>query len=245
MNRFFVKQEGIVEPLITITDPEDVKHITKSLRCQMGDHLEVSDGISFEYEIVLSTITSQFVEGEIVKKSPFQREPHTKVTMYQALPKQGKMEVIIQKSVELGVFQIVPILTEHTVVLDKGRFDKKIERWQKVADEAVKQCRRGVIPNIAEVKKLDDILNEWNQNDCNLFFYENEKDQTLKQVLHGFEKRPERIGILIGPEGGFSKAEVEKILKAGAKSVTMGKTILRVETAATAALAMCMYELEL
>lgn len=244
MSRFFVGAKNIQEDLIFIRDKEDIKHISKALRHKEGDILEISDGQNFEYEIELLTVTTEFIEGKILSKKPFQREPKTKITLYQGIPKQGKMENIVQKAVELGVYRIKPMFTERTVVIDKGNFDKKSDRWQKIADEAVKQCRRGIIPKVDNAASLSQVLTEMKENDLNIFFYENETDSLKDIIREAMKKSPKSVGIIIGPEGGFSQAEVEKIKAAGAISSSLGKTILRVETASIAALAIVLYELE-
>lgn len=246
MSRFFVEEKNIRQDSILIEDREDVKHLTKVLRHKAGDVIEISDGKRFEYEMEIETLSNECVQGKILTKREFEREPQIKVTLYQALPKQGKMEVIVQKSVELGVYEILPMVTERTVVLDKGNFARKTQRWQKVADEAVKQCRRGIIPQVLEPVTLDAVLSLMGKNDLNLFFYEEETVQTLKSILRNCQaEKVKRIGVFIGPEGGFSPAEAEKIVAAGAVSVSMGKTILRVETASVASVAMVTYEMEL
>ena len=229
-----------------ITDKEDIKHLSKVLRHKVGDVVEISDNESMEYEIALTAITPEKVIGRIVTARPFEREPETRVTLYQAVPKQSKMELIVQKSVELGVDSILPVFTERTVVQDRGNFGKKVDRWQKIASEAVKQCRRGVAPTVGPAVTLDEVRMTMGENDLNLLCYEDEGKTTIKEVLRReAPKAPKKIGLIIGPEGGFSEAEVRKLTEAGAVSVSLGKTILRVETAAVAALAMVMYELEL
>lgn len=247
MSRFFVEEKNIQENCIMIDDKEDVKHLSRVLRHKTGDIVEISDGTHFEYEMRITAISEDKVTGEIVSKRTFSREPSLKVTLYQAIPKQAKMETIVQKSVELGVSQIIPVFTHRTVVTDRGNLARKQQRWQKVADEAVKQCRRGKIPKVDMPKDLAWVLSHMAENQLNLFFYEEEKTVTVKEALRGLslEIKPETVGILIGPEGGFSDQEAESIVKAGGISVSMGKTILRVETASAAALSMVMYELEL
>ena len=176
--------------------------------------------------------------------------------------KQGKMELIVQKAVELGAYGIVPVFMDRTVVTDKGNFGKKIQRWQKVSNEAVKQCKRGIIPQIEDAIKMPEVIQRFAGFDLVLFPYENEDGTTIKEVLRplaggsyaeastadgnaGKSARPENIAIIIGPEGGFSEKEAQQIVEAGGKSVSLGKTTLRTETAGLAAIAMTLYELEL
>lgn len=245
MSRFFVEKENITEDRIDITDKDDVKHLFRVLRHKVGDIIEISDKDSMEYEMVIEAITPEQVSGRILSRQPFEREPELRVTLYQGIPKQGKMELIIQKTVELGVDTVIPVFTGRTVVQDKGNFGKKIQRWQNIADEAGKQCRRGRIPVVQEAMSLSEALEQMQENDRNLFCYEDEKKTKLKEVLRreGIGKC-RKIGLIIGPEGGFSSEEAAEITSRGAVSASLGKTILRVETASVAAMAMLMYELE-
>lgn len=245
MSRFFVNKDNVKNSSIFITDKDDIKHITKVLRLDIGDLIDISDSIEFEYETEIISIDRDYIEVKVLNKKKFTREPQTKITLFQGIPKQGKMETIIQKSVELGVNAIVPIFTERTVVTDKGNFKSKVERWQKIADESVKQCKRGIIPKINQSSTLMEIMKEIGQYELVLFPYENEEAFTIKDCLRNLDVKPQRIAIIIGPEGGFSDKEAEMIKNAGAKCVTLGKTILRTETAGIVTIAMVMYELEL
>jgi 16S rRNA (uracil1498-N3)-methyltransferase len=134
---------------------------------------------------------------------------------------------------------------DRTVVTDKGNFGKKVDRWQKVSAEAVKQCRRGIIPEVSEPVNSKEMMEMMKQYDMILFPYENETGRTIKDALRGLRNKPASIAMVIGPEGGFSDDEAELLKTIGADCVSLGKTILRTETAGMAALAMVMYELEL
>ena len=185
----------------------------------------------------------------------FAAEPLTKVTLYQGVPKASKLETVVQKTVELGINRIVPVFMARTVVSDKGNFAKKRDRLQKIADEAVKQCKRGIIPEVAEAIGFTDMIGELKSEDYDIILvcYEDEKGYTIKDALrYDMEgtslKKGGKVALVIGPEGGFEREEVEQILDEfhrKACAVTLGKTILRTETAGPAALAMIMYELEL
>ena len=185
----------------------------------------------------------------------FAAEPLTKVTLYQGVPKASKLETVVQKTVELGINRIVPVFMARTVVSDKGNFAKKRDRLQKIADEAVKQCKRGIIPEVAEAIGFTDLIGELKSEDYDIILvcYEDEKGYTIKDALrYDMEgtslKKGGKVALVIGPEGGFEREEVEQILDEfhrKACAVTLGKTILRTETAGPAALAMIMYELEL
>ena len=245
MSRFFVNRNNIGDQYISITEKEDIHHITKVLRLKTDDEIDISDCVEWEYKTVITNIETEAVETRIIDKQKFAREPKTKITLFQGLPKQGKMELIIQKAVELGVFQIIPVFTDRSVVTDNGKMGKKIERWQKIADEAVKQCKRGIIPRISEELRFKEMLGKLENFDLVLFPYENEENRSIKDSLQSLTKKPQNVAIIIGPEGGFSDPEAATIKAIGADCVTLGKTILRTETAGIAAIAMVMYELEL
>lgn len=270
MARFFVTKDAVKENVIEITDKDDIKHIAKVLRLAEGDVIDVSDSEEYEYRVELTEVSKDIVVGQICDKQSFSKEPLLEVTLYQAVPKQGKMELIIQKTVELGIHRIVPVFTKRCVVADNGNFGKKIERWQKVSAEAVKQCKRGIVPQVDEALEFGEMINELEEGyDLVLFLYENEQRTTIKQVLREFsaewvlasamkgmstfdieepcelKKPPASVALVVGPEGGFSDEEAEALKNGSAKCATLGKTILRTETAGMAALAMVMYELEL
>lgn len=245
MSRFFVDAADVGEKNILIRSKEDIRHIGKVLRLKEGSIIEVSDSAQWEYTAEILFAGEDGVEAKILDKQKFAREPQIQVTLFQGIPKQSKMETIVQKSVELGVSSIVPVFMERTVVVDKGNFSKKRDRWQKIASEAVKQCRRGIIPEIGREVKFAQMKEQLKAFDLILFPYENETGRTMKDCLRNLQEKPERVALIIGPEGGFSDKEAGELKTLGAECVSLGKTILRTETAGPAALAMVMYELEL
>ncbi len=257
MSRFFVEPENIGTNLIIMNKPDDLHHMMKVLRLKEGDEVDISDGVRWEYRACIESLNREEAELKILDKQAFASEPSVEVTLFQGIPKQGKMETIIQKCVELGVHEIVPVFMDRTVVVDRGNFGKKIQRWNRVSAEAVKQCRRGIVPQVAEPVKTEELLRDrtgsgtpdlFEDFDLVLFPYENEKGTTIKEVLRAAtaaDSRPKRVAVMIGPEGGFSDEEANAIVAAGGKSVSLGKTILRTETAGMTALAMIMYELEM
>jgi 16S rRNA (uracil1498-N3)-methyltransferase len=245
MSKFFVEPIAIGEKGIVITNRDDIKHIAKVLRLMPGAVIEVSDSAAFEYKARIVSISADEITLSILDKQGFAREPGLRIDLFQGIPKQGKMESIIQKSVELGVHAIIPVFTKRTVVTDTGKFINKIQRWQKISDEAVKQCKRGTIPRVKEPLLFDEMLKQLKGYDLILFLYENEEQKTLKQVLKTLPAKPETMAVIIGPEGGFSDEEASRLRAAGSAVATLGKTILRTETAGAAAIAMIMYELEL
>lgn len=245
MNRFFVSPANVKEKSIIIDSKEDLKHLSKVLRLKPGDEIEVSDGAEWEYRAVLTEISPEKAVADITDKQAFAREPDLAVTLFQGIPKQTKMDGIVQKSVELGVKKIVPVFMERTVAVDRGKTDKKVQRWQKIASESVKQCKRGMIPEVAEPADMKRAMSSLADFDLVVFPYENERDKTIKDMLRELDKKPETAAVIIGPEGGFSDKEAEMIKETGAEAVSLGKTVLRTETAGPAAIAMIMYELEL
>ena len=262
MSRFFVNPEDIGNNLIIMNNADDLHHMMKVLRLKEGDEVDISDGVEWEYHARIDSIGREEAQLQILDKQAFASEPKVKVTLFQGIPKQGKMETIIQKCVELGVHRIVPVFMDRTVVVDRGKFSKKIERWNRVSAEAVKQCRRGIVPAVDDAIRTEDMLKDsdrtgtpdlFEEFDLILFPYENEKGATIKDALrkaaaeqeHAAGGKSMRVAVIIGPEGGFSDEEAVAIIGAGGVSVSLGRTILRTETAGMAALAMIMYELEL
>lgn len=245
MNKFFVDKTTVGDRTIRITDADDRKHMTKVLRLGVGDAVIISDTVQFEYTVEITEIGRDYIETRILDKQKFAREPELKLTLFQGIPKQGKMETVIQKTVELGVWSIVPVFTDRSVVIDRGNFSKKIERWQKIADEAVKQCKRGIIPRIQREMTFREMVDSLSHFELILFPYENEERRSIKDCLRAIGQKPQTAAVIIGPEGGFSDSEAEALIRIGAQSVSLGKTVLRTETAGMAAIAMTMYELEL
>lgn len=253
MSRFFVSPEKIGARTITLEDPQDLRHMRKALRLKPGDEVDVSDGLRWEYRARIEFIDEGGAALTILDKQAFSSEPSTRVTLFQGIPKQGKMETIVQKCVELGVHRIVPVFMDRSVVVDRGKMEKKTERWQKVAGEACKQCRRGIIPEVSSPLRMEQAVEELEDYDLVLIPYENEEGRTIKDVLRkadsaGASKEESgipRVALFIGPEGGFSEEEVREVTARGGQSVSLGKTTLRTETAGPATLAMILYEMEL
>jgi len=156
MSRFFVEPENIGTNLIIMNNPDDLHHMMKVLRLKEGDEVDISDGVRWEYRACIESLNREEAELKILDKQAFASEPSVEVTLFQGIPKQGKMETIIQKCVELGVYEIVPVFMDRTVVVDRGNFGKKIQRWNRVSAEAVKQCRRGIVPQVAEPVKTEE-----------------------------------------------------------------------------------------
>lgn len=244
MNRFFVQPENISDSHIVIDNKEDVNHITKVLRLCINNIIIVCDGFRNDYEVVIEEIDKSFVKAKIIKQYENKNEPDIDVVLFQGLPKSSKMELIIQKAVELGVNRVVPVITERTVVRleDKKTINKKVERWQKVSSEACKQCRRGIIPQISHPLKYEQAIEEAKSLQTVLFPYENEHSNALKGILR-CEEKIKSVGIFIGPEGGFDNQEIDIALRNNFDVITLGPRILRTETAGLAVISVIMYEL--
>jgi len=241
MNRFFAGKENIFADEIVINKAEDVHHIKNVLRLKKGSAFIVFDSEEWEYEVELSSVRQSEIRARIIDKNRSFREPEIKITLFQGVPKHGKMETIIQKSVELGVSHIVPVFTARSI----GKTGVKHERLQKVAEEAVKQCRRAFVPSVSKEIRFLDMIDLLGDFETVIFAYENEENRSIKSALKTFETKPLSLALVIGPEGGFSEEEAEALAGAGASAVSLGRMILRTETAGPAAIAMIMYELEL
>ena len=249
MPRFFVKNEQIRGTTIEILG-EDVKHIKNVIRKQIGDNLEICDQDTRKsYMCKIEKIENENILANIIEELQ-NYEDKVKVDIYQGLPKADKMELIIQKSVELGANAIIPVEMKRCVVKlnDKDKV-KKIERWQKISEVASKQCGRDIIPKINNVVNISKICSLIENYNILIVAYENEKENTLKQQLKEIKQQINddnkvKIGIVIGPEGGLEEKDVELLKQNGAKVITLGKRILRTETVALNVLSIIMYELE-
>ena len=248
MSKFFVDPSAISGSHIYIENKNDLHHLTKVLRGKVGMKIDISDGDEWEYETELEELTADCATLKILDKQKFASEPEVRVTLFQGVPKASKMETVIQKTVEIGVDSIVPVFMERTVVVEKGNFGKKLDRWQKIADEAVKQCKRGIIPQVRENCTFKEMMNQLDDYDLVICPYENEDGYSMKDCLRKAAEggnAPKKVAIIIGPEGGFADKEIDALKEINAEIVTLGKTILRTETAGLVALTMVMYELEL
>ena len=242
MPKYFTEPENIKDGFIEIFSDE-AKHILNVMRMEIGDTLTICDGQSNDYLCRICETGKNCLKAKIEETTRSESEPKTKITLYQGLPKSDKMELIIQKCVEIGVCRIVPVITERAVVkIEKGaKEDKKTERWQKIAESAAKQSGRGIIPAVERPMKFKDAIEEAVKNGEAIIPYENEKDRGLKEFIKN--SKAENIGIFIGPEGGFDTKEIEFAVENGVMSVTLGKRILRTETAGIVTSAIVLYEL--
>lgn len=246
MQRFFVEPYQIEEEMhrIHITG-SDVNHIRNVLRMKAGEELWISDGRQKEYHCSIESLEEQEVLLHILYAQEPDYELPSRLYLFQGLPKADKMELIIQKAVELGAFEIIPVETKRCVVkLDAKKAEKKVSRWQQIAESAAKQSKRMLIPKVKGVLSFQEALSYAKDLDITLIPYElakgmGETKEILRSIVPG-----RSIGIFIGPEGGFEEHEVEAAVAAGAKPVTLGRRILRTETAGLAMLSVLMFQLE-
>ena len=235
MPRFFTEHGDENEIIIT---GEDARHIGRSLRMRVGEALTVcAEGIDYDCEI--TRITDSAVYLHPLHIAPCAAEPTVRVTLYMAIPKQDKLAEIVQKSVELGVSEIVPVLTARCVARPtKADFEKKRDRLQKIAHAAAKQSGRGIIPEVAPLHTWQEALRSMQAQDIAVMLYEEQGGVRFGEVpLAG----KERIGLFIGSEGGIAEEEAAQAVEAGLYRVWLGRRILRCETAPTAAVSVLMY----
>lgn len=244
MYRFFVTKEQIGEEEIRIAGT-DVNHIKNVLRMRQGERILLSDGEDREYVCEILGYENDEVQTKILDLHGPSRELPIKVNLYQGLAKGDKMETVIQKMVELGAYRIVPVVTKRAVVkLDAKKAKAKVARWNAISESAAKQSKRGIIPEVAEVMSFQEALQEAQELDTVVIPYEEAKNMDYtRKIITGIEQG-QAVGIFIGPEGGFAKEEVEMAEKAGALPITLGKRILRTETAGMALMSVLMFAME-
>ncbi len=244
MPRFFIDEYQVNGNNIVL-DEENSNHLAKVLRSKIGDLVTVCDKKETDYNCKISEISKKEVTLEIIEKVKNETEPNYKITLFQSLPKQSKMELIIEKCVEIGVSEITPIETKFCVAKKNDKSEQKISRWQKISETAAKQCNRGIIPKINEVIDIKDLKNEVEKFDLFIVAYEKEKELTIKNLLKEVKKdEVKNIGIIIGSEGGFDVDEIEMLKSLGIKSVSLTDRILRTETASFFLSTILLYELE-
>lgn len=240
MPKFFFNKNDISRGQVQLFG-EDEKHIKTVLRARVGEELTLCDGEGMDYQCRIASM-ERGVLLDILSKEVCETEPKTKITLYQGLPKADKMELIIQKCVELGVDRIVAVSTERAIVKLDKKESKKLERWQKIAEAAAKQSGRGKIPEIGQqVLKFKEAVAEAKELDGAIIPYEKEQETGIRQFVRGFQG--ESIGVFIGPEGGFAEEEIALAQENGITPITLGKRILRTETAGMTTTALLLYEL--
>ena len=244
MPKFFVRQDSISDQRITIIG-DDAFHISRALRMAKGEHITVCDMQCNEYDCVLAEFNPDSVVAEIISSKRIDNEPPVKVYLFQALPKGDKLDTVIQKAVECGVYEITPFESERCVVKSKpDAEERKTERRNRISLEAAKQCGRGYIPRVNPTVSFEEAVRKACKCELCLFCYEAEEQASLKELLKS-NRCAEAIAVFIGSEGGFSVAEAAYARDKGMKSVSLGKRILRTETAPSFVLSCISYETEL
>lgn len=244
MQHFFVTPDQVQEDRICITG-SDVNHMKNVLRMHIGEQVTINDGNNISYLCRVESYEEDLAILHIEEEQMTDTELPSHIYLFQGLPKQDKMELIVQKAVELGAYEIIPVATKRAVVkLDEKKALKKVARWQQIAESAAKQAARGYIPRVHNLMNYKEALSYAESLDVVLIPYElaegmKESKRIIEEIHPG-----ESIGIFIGPEGGFEVEEVEAAISMGAKSITLGKRILRTETAGLTTLSVLMFHLE-
>ena len=247
MSKFFIKSNQIENNIIKITG-EDVNHIKNVLRLKIDDDIKICDSeTSKNYICSIAALNSNEIECTILKEAEETVEGNVELEIYQGLPKSDKMELIIQKGTELGAAKFIPVNFKRCVVKLSGKDEqKKIERWNKISEVAAKQCGRDIIPLVDKIKSIKEICTRINDYDLFLVAYEGEDKNYIKNELLKIKTKKSnyKIAVVIGPEGGIDKEEIDILKQNGAKIISLGKRILRTETVALQVSSIIMYELE-
>lgn len=247
MYQFFVDPDRInMEMHRVFITGQDVNHIKNVLRMKPGEEISVSNGADGrEYRCGILTLEDELITCELRFVKEDGVELPSKVYLFQGLPKADKMELIIQKAVELGAYEIIPVASKRCVVkLDDKKAKSKTARWQQISESAAKQSKRGIIPKVNDVMTFAQALKYAGGLDVKLIPYElAEGMDRTKEMINGL-KAGQSVAVFIGPEGGFEDKEIEQAMDAGAEPITLGKRILRTETAGFTVLAWIMYQLE-
>lgn len=238
MPRFFILENNSDGSFISderaVIYGEDARHIGKALRMRTGEGITICDGRGNDYFGEISQVNGDCVEIAITNRAVCENEAEISVTLYQGYPKGDKLEFVIEKAVELGAVEIVPVMTARSVARpDKASADKKLTRWRRHALEAAKQSGRGIVPRVSELTSFDTLPEMIARHDLTLFCYEGGGIPIAEAVAQDAKN----IGIIIGPEGGFEQSEADALATCGAKIISLGGRILRTETAAVATLA--------
>ncbi|MEE1114415.1 MAG: 16S rRNA (uracil(1498)-N(3))-methyltransferase [Eubacterium sp.] len=244
MYRFFVDRDSIRDGSVRITG-EDVNHIRNVLRMKPGETILVACGDEWEYTCTVETLEETVVTAKIEDAQKPGKELPSRIYLFQCLPKSDKMETVIQKAVELGAYEIIPVASRRCVVkLDAKRSESKVRRWNSIAESAAKQSKRMIIPTVHDVVTYKEALNMAAELDVRLIPYENAEGMKGSRRLIESIGRGQSVAVLIGPEGGFEESEVEAAREAGFAELTLGRRILRTETAGMTALSVLMFHLE-
>ena len=245
MHRFYVTPNQMNMDEITITGP-DVNHIKNVLRMKQGEEIVICNGQGKDCYCIISKMSETAIIADIKSEKDTKAELKTRITLFQGLPKKDKMELIIQKAVELGVYEIIPVITKRVVVKleDKKKEEKKLERWQAIAEGAAKQSGRGMIPRVRHFMTYQEAITAASGMELALVPYENAMGmQNTRNIMSNLNNL-KSVGVLIGPEGGFEDSEIELAKANKIIPITLGNRILRTETAGLATLSMMVLHIE-
>ena len=244
MQQFFAEPSWITESEILIRGA-DLNHMKNVLRMKVGEDVRINDGQGTTYLCCLNRYEKDQAVLDVFRKLDTETELPSEIILFQGLPKSDKMDLIVQKCVELGVDRIVPVSTKRAVVkLDAKKEQTRLKRWNTISESAAKESGRGVIPEVSGVMSFGKALEEAKKLDVLLIPYERAEHMAETRRVMGEIRPGQSVGIFIGPEGGFEESEVEEAVAAGAKAITLGKRILRTETAGLAVMSMLSYLLE-
>ncbi len=245
MSVFFINKKALSGNEVRITG-ELLRHLRNSLRIKKGEMIYCVDEDGIKYAVLAKFTGQDLLIGEIIETAGKQEVSPVSIHLVQAVPKGPKFDFIIQKTTELGINSITPVISERAVVrIEKERAEEKLRRWKKIALEASQQSNRLDVPEISPPVAFHDYMASLSKGDLNLLLYEGERNRGIKEVLRDHHEAPRgvmKIILLIGPEGGFSHKEVESAVKAGFITVSLGRQVLRAETAPIAALSILQYE---
>ncbi|GIP35849.1 16S rRNA (uracil(1498)-N(3))-methyltransferase [Paenibacillus sp. J2TS4] len=248
MQRYFIHPDRFTDDSVDITG-EDAHHLVRVMRAAIGDQVICCDGIRREWIVRISSIEDGLVRAELVEPLGRSSEPGVRITIAQSLPKGDKMELVIQKGTEIGAASFLPFVSERTIVQYDGKKEaKRLERWSKIAKEAAEQAHRSRVPELASPASWKQLLTLVREADLALFCYEKEETRQLRPLIRDklaearSSGQPPRVVVIIGPEGGFTEREALEAEAAGCVPVSLGRRILRTETAAMVALTCILYE---
>ena len=244
MQHFFVTPDMVNDTEIYI-EGQDVNHMKNVLRMKIGELVEISDGNNLKYLCEVAGYESDRAVLKIIERKEADTELKSRLYLFQGLPKNDKMELIVQKAVELGAYEIIPVAMKRCVVkLDAKKAAKKVERWNSISESAAKQAGRSIIPEVTEIMSYEQALEKAKELDIVLVPYElAEGMEETKEIIAKIQ-RGQSVGIFIGPEGGFEREEIDRAIESGASPVTRGRRILRTETAGLTILSVLMFHLE-
>lgn len=242
MHKFFVTPNNIIGKK-AIIEGDDVKHIYKVLRLQVGDKIIINNSQGQEYLGSISDINKSSVTVDLLETVEHNAESNIQIDLYQGLPKSSKMDYIVQKATEIGVNSIIPIITERVVVKNEISEFKKTDRWKRIALEACKQCKRTLIPEVKGPMIFGDLIKNLKEYDLIVVPYENKEHYGIKKMCKNIKNEIKTVAIIIGPEGGFEEEEIKSMEAIGAHIVTLGPRILRTETAGIVTAALLQYKL--